>query len=179
MKCNYYLFLVFWIFWTFLKVPLSLEKCGQNPSNFLCEKRPVKIMNWVFQIGWDVFSRPRPATLDEHLFDRFTKIGHWAWPFSLSSSVLMPFEKVFENCITILPAACPSRDTCHQTLTVIWIFLQLSEVLRDVRECKQRSESMTDPVFKGNKKFRIFSLFWRDSGGSFYIAFRISRSISL
>ena len=140
------------------------------------KKRPVKIMNWVFQIScWDVFSR---ATGD------FRRASVWSihenWPLGMT---FQSFFFCFDASKKSLKIASRFYLQVHletlvtQPLTWFGFFLQLSEVLRDVRECKQRSESMTDPEFKGNKKFRNSSYFLY--AAVLFIAFRKSRSISL
>ena len=121
----------------------------------ICEKL------WRLWIGFklaEMFFQGWGRKLKEHLFDRFIKIGHWAWPFSLFGLLCFDALKSKENCITILPPDIETLVT--QPLTWFGIFFLQSEVLRDVRVCKQRSETMTDPGFKVVlKRFRNSSLF--------------------
>ena len=154
------------------KVPLSLEKCGQNPSKCVCEKKDL----WRLWIGFsrlaaEMFFQGRPATLDEHLFDRFMKIGHWEFLL-----LFWCFEKVSENCITILPPG-PSRDTCHPTFNVIRIFFAVvwSLAWRERMQTKVRIHDWSR--IQGEQEIQKFFLFF--DAAVLFIAIRKSRSISL
>ena len=129
----------------------------------ICEKL------WRLWIGFklaEMFFQGWGRKPKEHLFDRFIKIGHWAWPFSLFGLLCFDALKSKENCITILPPDIETLVT--QPLTWFGIFF-----------CSLKSCVTWEYANKGQKPWLILDSrwHWRDSEILLFFAVFIVREV--